>query len=282
MSDKKLDCRAISLLSVTLIVLLTLVSVLSAVALVEHFHENYEPVEKAVSEKPSKNDHVSLEMQYEIAVHESGHAVMDQLQFPERPIERIWLYTERPQSADCLGRTEWGEIDSCFAPEVMDRSIAVVFLGGLAAEQVILDMKPPEVYGDKDSAGEKILEYCEIVACECPSGSSRGGQCLQKDVMRAERDRLYAEAARCIEANKGTVVSLANLLFRREVAEAKSTDPLDLAAKGWRRSLEDDDLKKFFSEHPLVACQSKDVIPASARGGSASGGKAGTQDQTEK
>lgn len=254
MTDPKNDGRATGLLYATVLILLTAVIVLGTVITLEYFHSRWREAAPAASDKAVKTERISLEMQYEVAIHESGHAVLGHLLIPDRPFERMWLYTERPTDTYYLGMTEPGEAVASYPPEVWDRSIAIFFLGGLASEQVFLGKKPPDEYEDKDVAGEEMLEYCEKVGCECPPESKFGGQCLLKDMMRAERERQYAEAVRCLEANKETVVALANQLFRK----GSETIPPAVALAGfvggsWRK-LDAEELKAFFAGHPLAAC----------------------------
>lgn len=252
MTDQKRDGRAISLLSVIVIVLLVVVSMLSAVAIVEHYHARLQAPPPDAAEKNVKTERIPLELQYETAVHESGHAVLNYAYISARPLDQIWLNTEKREDDRLLGLTVPGEVQACYPEDTWDRSIALFFLGGLASEQVILNKKPPDAYEDKDAAGEETLDYCEKVGCACPPASKVGGQCLLKDMMRAERGRLYDLAVRCLEANKETVVSLANQLFRKPPEEADG---------GQRRVLGADELKTFFAEHPLAPCSASPVQP---------------------
>lgn len=254
MTDQKSDGRAISLLSVIVIVLLVLASVLGAVAIVEYYHTQACTESIGRPGKDAKTERTSMEIQYEVAIHESGHAVLSHLLIPDRPINRIWLYTERPQGSDYLGLTEPGVAAISYPAEIRDRAIVIFFLGGLAAEQVFFGKKPPDEYEDKDAAGEVMLDYCEKVGCACPAASKVGGLCLLKDVMRTERARLYVEAVGCLEANKETVVALANQLYRKP----SETIPLDVALGGFNggswRMLGAEELKTFFAAHPLALC----------------------------
>lgn len=254
MTDQNKNGRAVSLVSVILIVLLTMVSMLSAVIAVEYFHARSAETKPVSADKTPKVEKVSMDTQYEVAIHESGHAVLGRLFIPDRPIEKIWLYTERPAETYYLGMTEPGDPASAYPADVWARSIAVFFLGGLASEEVFFSKKPPDEYEDKDVAGEEMLEYCEKVGCECPAASKFGEQCLLKDMMRAERERLYGVAVGCLSANKETVVALANQLYRKAPETIPSTLALGGFVGGSWRKLDAQELKTFFATHPLAAC----------------------------
>lgn len=256
MTDQKNGGRTHRLLYAAIVILLMIVSALGAVV-VEGRHGAPIAAPAPPVAQPLKTEHISMETQYEVAIHESGHAVLGQLLIPDRPILKMWLYTERPTETVYLGMTEPGDPAAKHAPEVWDRSIAIFFLGGLASEQVFLGKKPPDEYEDKDVAGEEMLDYCEKVGCECPADSKFGDQCLLKDMMRAERERQYAEAVRCLEANKPTVVALANLLFRKGSEAVPPAVVLAGFAGGSWRKLDAEELKAFFASHPLAGCPSK-------------------------
>jgi hypothetical protein len=258
-TDQKRDGRAISLLAVIVIVLLALVSVLSAVAIVEYFHARRETVPPDAAEKGSKTERVSMELQYETAIHESGHAVIGQIYLPERPLKRVWLYTEKLADTDYLGMTEPGETTASYPEGAWDRAIALFYLGGQASELVFFDKKPPDAYEDKDVAGEETLDYCDKVGCECPPASKVGEQCLLRDLMQAERERLFVETVPCLKANKETVLILANQLFRKDAEDVGRAHLFDDVPKGKRRTLEADELKTFFATHPLAPCPAPDV-----------------------
>lgn len=257
MTDQKHDGRAISLLSVVVIVLLTIIGMLSTQIAIEYFHGERREAPLVPPSKAVKTERLSMETQYEVAIHESGHAILGHLLIPDRPIERMWLYAERPDDTYYLGMTEAGDPVAKYAPEVWDRAAAIFFLGGLASEQVFLGKKPPDEYEDKDVAGEEMLDYCEKVGCACPPDSKFGDQCLLKDMMRAERERQYAEAVRCLEANKEQVVALANLLFRKGVETVPPEVVLAGFSGGSWRKLDAKELKSFFDAHPLAPCPGK-------------------------
>lgn len=243
--------RAISLLSATVIVLLALVSVLSAVAIVESYHAHQPTAPPDAAQKGSKTERVTLDQQYETAVHESGHVVIGQAYLPERPLIRMWLYTERPADTEYLGMTEPGTAAVSYPSGAWERGIALFFLGGRTAEQLFFGSMPPTADEDRDVAGEAVLDYCDKVGCDCPTASTVGGHCLLRDLLRVERQRLREETFRCLRRNKETVLELANRLFRKDPIEVKAPRS---SSGGRRRTLEAAELKDFFAAHPLKRC----------------------------
>lgn len=187
-------------------------------------------------------ERVSLETQYDTSIHEAGHVIEDYLRLPRRGVDEVWIYAERPKDDPVLGLTVFPAACEEFGKEECLRRDAMTDLAGLAAEEILLKKKPPELYEDKDRAGSRLLEFCDArpAECgECPADSKVGSECLLKGMMLSNRSKLYERVKLDVEANKETIVALANALFRKPV-------------EGGKRRLTRAEIEAFLAAHPLV------------------------------
>lgn len=161
---------------------------------------------------------VDTDTQYDVAVHEAGHAVVLAIVMPEKFIKSIYLVTSKREEDDTLGMTIWSTNRSeTVTLEKLDTRTLVDYAGEIA-EEVILGNDPQEKSTDykhaKKNLYERIRKLCKDPdACDKLLKNTAGKVLTMKDAVTGLEKLSSDRAKKYIEANREVVIRLANLLM---------------------------------------------------------------------
>ncbi len=198
-----------------------------------------------------ERDRVSPEDQIITAHHEAAHAVVGEALLPKRDFRKLEVFS-RTSEGKYWGMMSWeaGGLEDDEAYQ--HRALAMISLAGGAAEEILFKKTPSEIDPDSDQSAFESLRYCEAAQCDCPPASKVDDQCLKNGLLKPERVLLYAQTRACVEANRGVIIKLANLVILKEEDERNAV-----------RTLSKRDLEAFFAENRLdiEACKEQISSP---------------------
>ena len=190
-----------------------------------------------------KGKPISMDAQYDTAVHEAGHAVANHVLVPQRRISSVYVLAKEKPGTDIVGLVTYD--DDFSAPADGDayaaylRADAVIDYAGAAAEKVVLGTAMPDDPNyryDGKNASDSLWSLCldDRLADEACKGAA-----VLKNVVGRNRSQTIADAAAIVEANKAAVIELANLIMRQP-------------EKNGRRTLNEEELYRFLADKKLV------------------------------
>jgi len=178
----------------------------------------------------SKAEWVEVESneQYDIALHEAGHAIVSYLVQPKRKIDKISLKTERRKDSPILGEMTYDKTSS--EKETIDTLDAdtLVDYAGEIAEEALLGNAPYTESSDfkhaKKNLYERLRKLCKDSAvCKKLLTDERGKTKMMKKKVTELEDKSRERAKKFIEANSDAVKKLANKLMLQPDVDRQRT-----------------------------------------------------------
>lgn len=189
-----------------------------------------------------KGKPISMDSQYDVAVHEAGHIIANQALIPERRVAGTYVLTRDDPGSDFVGLVTYSDFDASTDAKAYVaylRTDAVTDYAGAAAEKVVLGTAMPDDPSyryDGKNASDSLWRLCldDRLADEACKGPA-----VLKNVVGRNRSQTIADAVAVIEANKSAVIELANLIMRQP-------------EKNGRRTLNQEELYRFLADKKLV------------------------------
>lgn len=199
--------------------------VLAALAVAIAYQATRSPESACCAEKAKapEKEHIGFDTQYEAAIHEAGHAVIDVVSGFR--VTSMYIAVDKEKDDRYLGMVHWDSRpdDRRSADEIRRARIAVYYAGN-AAELVILNRTPTGDGDDRDNADDRILEHCLEGKCgECPYNYKVGEACLLSGLISHERTAAQQLTRDLITKHRETVVRLAEELMRQPVKDGRRT-----------------------------------------------------------
>lgn len=165
----------------------------------------------------SEWESVDTDQQYDIAIHEAGHVIVNAIVRPDRGFDQVYIKTSKRKDSSTLGMTE-------FAPsvageetlETLDGDTLVDYAGEIA-EEALLGDKPYTESSDYKHANsnlyERVTKLCDRKHT-CKLLTDKDGRPKKMNVVVAELETKSRERAKkFIEANKDAIIRLANKIM---------------------------------------------------------------------